>query len=187
MFTKIISVFIVCVVISVGVFFISERRGEVVPEQIDTVPQEVPHFETTREEKKDTPTKLQESSPVTIDLGGKGLQEVPEYVFEKTDTQILNLSNNELEGALQAEVRHLSQLQELNLSHNAFTGVPAEIGQLSNLKILNLSHNKLTGLPLELGNLQNLTVLDLRGNNYSTYDLEQIRTSLPTATTILVD
>jgi len=124
----------------------------------------------------------------TLSLRDQNLQEVPPYIFERLNIEKLDLSHNTLEGALQAEIRFLSELVVLDLSYNAFTGVPAEIGQLSNLKVLNLSHNNLTGLPYEIGNLQNLTQLDLRGNSaVSKNDIEIIRARLPESTQILVD
>lgn len=115
----------------------------------------------------------------TLDLSSKGLTSVPKSVFEKTSLTKLDLSNNNLDGSLQAEVRHLKNLRILDLSDNNFTGVPAEIGQLSNLEELDLSNNKITGLPYELGNLSKLRFLDLTGNDYSKVDLEIIRKSLP--------
>ena len=114
----------------------------------------------------------------TINLSGMNLSKVPEYVFDTKSVVTLDVSNNNLDGALQAEVRQLQNLQVLDLSNNNFTGLPAEIGQLQKLEILNLSNNPITGLPLELGNLKNLKVLDLRGTQYSAYDLERIRNSL---------
>ena len=122
-----------------------------------------------------------------LDLSGQGLSKVPDYIFNRTDVIDLNLSNNNLTGALQAEVRHLYNLESLDLSNNNFTGVPAEVGQLSKLRILNLSYNNLTGLPYELGNLSNLEVLDLRGNQYSELDLNIIKQKLPASLRILVD
>lgn len=98
----------------------------------------------------------------------------------------LNLSNQNLEGSLKAEVRLLAELQVLNISNNNFTGLPAEVGQLSKLKVLNLSNNPLTGLPHELGNLQNLKQLNLSGTNYSEFDLNIIRESLPADTEIIL-
>lgn len=127
-------------------------------------------------EKPITNTKIQ---GVTIDLSNKGLTKAPEYIFKETDTEILNLSNNKISGALQAEVRHLENLIVLDLSDNNFTGVPAEVGQLKNLEVLDLSGNPITGLPNELANLKNLKSLDLRGTNYSTQDLEVIKKGLP--------
>lgn len=102
-------------------------------------------------------------------------------------TTVINLSNQGLSGSLKAEVRFLSNLTELNLSGNNFTGLPAEIGQLSKLQVLNLANNPLTGLPYELGNLKNLKVLDLRGTNYAQADLEIIKQGLPATAQVLVD
>jgi len=125
--------------------------------------------------------------PVTngvLDLSGKGLTKAPSYIFNRINIEELNLSNNNLEGALQAEIRHLQNLKVLNLSSNRFTGVPAEIGQLKELEVLDLSNNLLTGLPYELGNLSKLKLLDLSGNNYSEADLSKIRGTLPSSTVI---
>ena len=122
-----------------------------------------------------------------LDLSGQELKKIPDYVFDKTDIQKLDLSNNNLGGSLQAEVRQLQNLKVLNLSNNHFAGVPAEIGQLKNLEELNLSSNQITGLPYELGNLSNLKVLDLRGNDYSKADLEIIKKTLPSTTEVLTD
>lgn len=130
-------------------------------------------------------TVTQESnSSTTLDLSGQGLTKVPEYVFRQTALEELDLSGNVLEGALQAEIRHLKNLKILDISNNKFTGVPAEIGQLQKLEVLNLANNGLTGLPHELGNLSNLNILDLSGNAYSEADLSVIKQSLPASTVI---
>ncbi len=123
----------------------------------------------------------------TIDLSNEGLTRTPNYVFDRTNTEELNLSNNSLDGALQAEVRQLQDLKILNLSNNNFTGLPAEIGQLKKLEILDVSNNQLTGLPYELGNLSNLKILDLRGNEYSVQDLNIIKENLPSSVKIVTN
>jgi len=123
----------------------------------------------------------------TVDLSGQGLTKVPNSVFNGRTTEVLNLSNNNLEGSLQAEVRNFSNLRVLNLSNNNFTGVPAEVGQLSRLEVLDLSNNPITGLPNEIGNLRNLKILDLRGTDYSSKDLEVIKQELSASVDILVD
>ncbi len=128
---------------------------------------------------------LESKSQVSLNLSGKSLTKAPEYIFGRIDLEVLNLSNNNMSGALQAEVRHLQNLRVLNLSNNNFTGVPAEIGQLKNLEELNLSNNQITGLPHELGNLSNLKILNLSGNAYSTTDLNTIIKSLPKSVTIV--
>ena len=121
---------------------------------------------------------------LVLNLSGQGLTKAPAYIFDRTDIQELNLSNNSLDGALQAEIRQLQNLKVLNLSNNKFTGVPAEVGQLKNLEVLDLSNNQLTGLPYELGNLSKLKLLDVSGNAYSEADLSKIRASLPPSTVV---
>ncbi|MFH0873397.1 MAG: leucine-rich repeat domain-containing protein [Candidatus Komeilibacteria bacterium] len=119
-----------------------------------------------------------------LNLSNQNLTKLPSYVLGRTDLATLDISHNALTGALPAEIRQLKNLKILNASYNNMTGVPAEIGQLSNLEELDLSHNQLTGLPYELGNLQKLKLLRLTGNNYSQQDLDKIKQSLPTTTTI---
>jgi Leucine-rich repeat (LRR) protein len=114
-----------------------------------------------------------------LDLSNQNLTKVPDSVFNQTNLEELNLSSNQLTGAIQAEIRHLQNLKVLNLSNNILTGVPAEVGQLQNLQILDLSNNQLTGLPYELGNLKNLKTLNISGNNYSSLDLSIIKEKLP--------
>jgi Leucine-rich repeat (LRR) protein len=113
-----------------------------------------------------------------LNLSGRGLSEVPSDVFKKIALTSLDLSNNNLQGALPAQIRMLQNLRVLDLSDNDFTGVPAEIGQLQNLEVLDLSNNSITGLPYELGGLKNLKVLDLRGTQYAPEDLEIIKQGL---------
>lgn len=120
----------------------------------------------------------------SLDLSNTTLKKVPMDVFSKVSLESLNVSNNQLEGSLQAEIRHLQNLKVLDLSNNNFSGVPAEIGQLQKLEVLNLSNNKITGLPNELGNLSNLKLLDLSGNQYSEADLAVIKKTLPKDTVI---
>jgi len=114
-----------------------------------------------------------------LDLSRQNLEKIPEYVFGLNNLAELDVSNNKLTGAIQAEIRHLQNLTILNASYNQMTGVPAEIGQLSLLEELDLSNNQLTGLPLELGNLQKLKILNISGNQYSELDLNTIAEKLP--------
>ncbi len=176
-------------------YLLGERNGEPVNEPVPEVtPSE--QTEVTRDEgapvvTSETPTPIPTPVPIikgrTLDMSGKELTKVPNSVFEQSDLEALDVSNNNLSGSLQAEVRQLSNLRVLDLSDNTFTGVPAEVGQLSKLEILDLSNNPLTGLPNEIGNLKNLKVLDLRGTKYSTLDLEIIKKGLPKTVDIKVD
>jgi len=120
-----------------------------------------------------------------LDLSSQELSKIPDNVFNKTNLEELNVSNNKLSGAMQAEIRQLSKLKILNASNNMMTGVPAEVGQLSNLEVLDLSNNQLTGLPYEIGNLQKLKTLNISGNNYSAQDLKIIQDKLPATVNII--
>lgn len=148
------------------------------------------------ETEKETSQNTQDTNPPTVapanqgqslDLSGQSLAKTPESVFSQINLESLDLSHNKLDGALQAEVRHLQNLRMLDLSDNNFTGVPAEVGQLSQLEVLDLSNNPLTGLPYEIGNLKNLILLDLRGTQYSPQDLDVIRQGLSSKTEVRVD
>ena len=156
----------------------SGDRSDAISSEVDTNSSEI--MATTE-------SVVTADSDKTLDLSGQGLQKTPTHVFNQIKLQELDLSNNKLDGSLQAEIRHLQNLKVLDLSNNQFTGVPAEIGQLKNLEVLNLSNNELTGLPYELGNLTNLKVLNLTGNNYSEADLGVIQQKLPATTKVQVD
>ncbi len=121
----------------------------------------------------------------TKSAGGAGSVEVYEGINISKSVTKLNLSGKGLSGSLKAEVRHLSNLRELNLSNNNFTGLPAEVGQLSQLRVLDLSNNPFTGLPHELGNLQNLQTLDLSGTNASAFDVITIKGNLPSSVEVI--
>ncbi len=181
---------LVGVVIGIGVFLMRDLGGDVVVTDTTapkTTTSEQPSAESATEDPVEKPPVAQLSGGQVLDLSGQGLTKVPEDVFAKTDLEGLDLSNNRLSGALQAEVRHLQSLRTLDLSGNEFTGVPAEIGQLKDLETLDLSDNNLTGLPYELGNLSNLKMLDLTGNDYAAADLAVIKSKLPASVVIKVD
>ena len=81
----------------------------------------------------------------------------------------LNLKENQLSGAIPAELGNLSNLQDLWLGYNQFSGsIPASLGNLTNLTALDLYANELSGsIPSELGNLANLDTLWLGYNQFS--------------------
>jgi len=143
--------------------------------------------EENRESLTESNVDTEEMNSTTLDLSGEDLSVVPASVFTQTQLVALDLSDNELTGSLQAEIRNLQNLRILDLSDNQFTGLPAEIGQLTSLEVLDISNNQLTGLPHELGNLSNLKQLNLSGNAYSEADLAIIMTNLSATTVVTVD
>ena len=89
---------------------------------------------------------------------------------------MLSLRENELAGAISAELGGLAYLERLDLGRNALTGsIPAELGDLSNLEELDLGWNALTGsIPAELGRLTNLERLALGGDWYRRNELNGV-------------
>ena len=81
------------------------------------------------------------------------------------ETTGLDLSHNELSGAIPPEIETLTNLIHLDLRYNQLTDIPSEIKSLTNLIQLYLSYNSLIGnIPSELGDLTNLEQLALQGN-----------------------
>ena len=122
------------------------------------------------------------SNGKTIDLSGQGLTQIDKNILDDPAVVTLDVSGNNLTGALPGEIRKLTNLEVLNASDNKLTSIPAEIGQLSKLKTANFANNNISGLPLEIGNLKNLQTLDLRGNpNASKNDISRIQSKIPQA------
>jgi len=78
----------------------------------------------------------------------------------------LNLSGNNLSGALPASIVDLTQLDTLNLAANQLSGaIPAELGSLTSLTALHLNANQFSGaVPTEFDSLVSLTYLYLNHN-----------------------
>ncbi|MFH1286807.1 MAG: leucine-rich repeat domain-containing protein [Candidatus Magasanikbacteria bacterium] len=126
------------------------------------------------------------ANSLKLDLSNQELKEIPADVFKNKKLEELDLSGNEIGGAIPAEINKLKNLKVLDLSDNIMTGVPAEVGQLEDLELLDLSNNGITGLPHEIGNLKKLKWLRLSGNPYSEQDLKIIRERLPGSTNIII-
>jgi Leucine-rich repeat (LRR) protein len=101
-----------------------------------------------------------------LDLSGRNLEKIERSVFDKTSLEELDVANNNLTGALPAEIRLLRNLRRLDASQNQMTGIPAEIGQLSRLEELDYSGNGIDTMPNEIENLNQLKYLSLSGNTY---------------------
>ncbi|CAN1344958.1 Systemin receptor SR160 [Linum perenne] len=78
----------------------------------------------------------------------------------------LDLSYNELTGAIPKQIRTMSYLYILNLGHNILSGeIPEELGELKGLNILDLSNNGLEGrIPQSMTGMSLLNEIDLSNN-----------------------
>lgn len=174
---QLFGIVVLILVVGIGAWFIG-MEGYLMPaKEIPPVVVEVPKAEPTDVNIKVENTVTPNGAMVTI----------YDNVSVAANSQTLTLSGKGFTGSLKGEIRLLTDLRELDISGNKFTGLPAEVGQLAKLEVLNLSNNPLTGLPQEIGNLKNLRVLDLRGTQYSAQDLEIIKKGLPSTVQILVD
>nr|KYP32286.1 Protein BRASSINOSTEROID INSENSITIVE 1 [Cajanus cajan] len=94
-----------------------------------------------------------------------------DYVFRNPEFLLksIDLSSNDLMGAIPKEIGYLVGLVSLNLSRNKLDGeIPTEIENLSWLEFLDLSRNKFSGkIPFNLSKIDRLGVLDLSNNDLS--------------------
>lgn len=83
------------------------------------------------------------------------------------DLVSIDLSSNQLTGAIPEEISALDALINLNLSWNRLSGkIPNKLGALQALESLDLSRNMLSGgIPSSLSDITYLSYLDLSDNN----------------------
>jgi len=97
----------------------------------------------------------------------------------------LDLSSNQIGGAIPPQIGDLKNIEILNLRGNDFEGeVPTEIGNLSKLKILELQSNSLTGpMPSEICALRTKSLEQLGADCDQTNPLDEIICSESCCTT----
>nr|XP_027095801.1 receptor-like protein 15 isoform X1 [Coffea arabica] len=81
----------------------------------------------------------------------------------------LDLSCNQLIGAIPSEFGDLSHIRALNLSHNYLQGsIPPRLSMLNQIESLDLSYNNFSGeIPSELASLTTLSTFNVSFNNLS--------------------
>ncbi|KAG8372579.1 hypothetical protein BUALT_Bualt12G0080700 [Buddleja alternifolia] len=106
---------------------------------------------------------------VKLEASGLGLSGViPDTTIGNLGSlKNLNLSHNQISGALSSNFGNFGQLQSLDLSFNNFYGsIPEAISSLSSLEVLNLSHNGFESIiPLGISQCKSLVSIDLSENN----------------------
>jgi Leucine-rich repeat (LRR) protein len=109
-----------------------------------------------------------------IDLSGKRLKNIPDFVFQKPDLKKLNLRRNKL-SSLPSDLRKLTQLETLLLGKNKFTSFPQSILDLQNLKYLSLSGNRIENIPAGISAMKSLEVLDLFDTYVSSLPIDALK------------
>ena len=81
----------------------------------------------------------------------------------------LDLSGDQLYGAIPAQIGDLARLEHLDLQENELSGpIPPQLGSLTRLEHMDLHGNRLSGsIPAQFGNLGRLTRLFLQDNRLS--------------------
>ena len=107
---------------------------------------------------------------IDLDLSENQLDGViPAEIGRLTDLGRLSLWGNQLQGEIPPTIGSLDNVTHLSLWANQFRGsIPAELGDMASLEWVALGINELTGeIPPELGNLSNLTHVDFTLNQLS--------------------
>jgi Leucine-rich repeat (LRR) protein len=103
-------------------------------------------------------------------LGLKGM--LHEFPYSSlSNLAYVDLSMNELFGAVRIEISHLSKLIYLDLSFNNLSReISPQIGLLANLEVLHLGENQFNGsIPQDIGQLKSLNELSLFTNHLHGY------------------
>ena len=109
-------------------------------------------------------SKSKKAKVTNLDLGDKGLRELPDDIFDGfAKLEDLDLKGNQLT-ELPDSIGNLTNLEGLGLKRNQLTELPNSIGNLTKLEDLDLKTNQLTELPDSIGNLTNLQDLILDDN-----------------------
>ena len=107
---------------------------------------------------------------IELDLSQNQLNgEIPAELGGLTDLEELDLFGNQLRGEIPPELGYLANVTRLSLWANQLSGsIPPELGNLASLEWFALGINQLSGeIPPELGNLTNLGQVDFTLNQLS--------------------
>ncbi|XP_027152240.1 receptor-like protein 14 [Coffea eugenioides] len=90
---------------------------------------------------------------------------VPPEFGDLRHIRALNLSHNYLQGSIPSRLSMLNLVESLDLSYNNFSGeIPSELASLNFLSIFNVSYNNLSGRVPDTGEFANFDDSNYRGN-----------------------
>ena len=114
--------------------------------------------------------KVENDKVIELDLSNNNLKgALPTEIGGLNNVRVINFFKNELTGVIPASIGDMKSLQVLNLSFNQFSGsIPASIANASNLVSVELFMNALTGeIPSTINQLNKLELLSLYNNQLS--------------------
>ena len=115
-------------------------------------------------------TSIRGGRVVWLDLSGDQLYgAIPAQIGDLDRLEHLDLQENELSGPIPPRLGSLGRLEHMDLHENRLSGsIPTQFGNLSRLTRLFLQENRLSGpIPAQFGNLFNLQQLYLQENELS--------------------
>lgn len=104
-----------------------------------------------------------EEGAARLDLGGLGLEELPDLLSQATSITHLSVRGNRLT-QLPDSIGNLANLVQISAADNHIVSLPETLDQCRELAHLNLRNNKLERLPESLFGLQKIESLQLMGN-----------------------
>lgn len=120
-----------------------------------------------------------------LDLSGNELTVFPAGMFSDTpNLTSLNVSFNNISGAVPSVLGQSTRLRTLNISSNPITSIPTEIGSLPALITLIANSTNLSVLPAEIASLPALRTLQATGNNFNDADIPSAIWGMSTLTTL---
>ncbi len=104
----------------------------------------------------------------TLNAAYLDLKEVPEWVCDMTNIEVLNFDGNKIE-SLPDEIGNLKELRIFKFNSNKLVCLPDSICNLTKLEKLQLDFNKIERLPEEIGNLEKLEWICLESNKIKAF------------------
>lgn len=128
---------------------------------------------TIRGDESQFPDKYKMRKSRALSVGMKGLQDIPENVFEEAreaEVTVVDISKNQFKGLPQGLMKLNALLRELDASANRIAQIPSLIAQFDRVVYLNFAKNQLSDLPTEFA----LLAATLRELNLNNNSFEQI-------------